>query len=115
MCSPPRVSSCVVRHVSRVPCAGGAGGGPAVPPGGGVGAGGGVRHGGEDGDQVRGHVAQLLLRHRGHIIVPLIPRLKFRWSVFIAPLILVKCELIKVWKVVLTDGPDKSPLNTNSN
>ena len=37
------------------------------------------------------------------------------WSVFIAPLILVKCELIKVWKVVLTDGPDKSPLNTDSN
>ena len=45
----------------------------------------------------------------------LIPHLKFRWSVFIAPLILVKCELIKVWKVVLTDGPDKSPLNTDSN
>ena len=51
---------CVERHVSRVPCAGGAGGGPAVPPGGGVGAGGSVRDGGEDGDQVRGHVAQLL-------------------------------------------------------
>ena len=77
---------CVVCHVSRVPCAGGAGGGPAVPPGGGVGAGGSVRDGGEDGDQVRGHVAQLLHRHRGQTIDPLIPHLKCRWSVFIAPL-----------------------------
>ena len=60
MCSVPRVSSCVMCHVTSVLCSGGAGGGPAVPPGGSVGAGGSVRDGGEDGDQVRGHVAQLL-------------------------------------------------------